>query len=48
MTSVNVNSLLPKTDEIRLLAITTKIDILVVNETKIDDKIEDQLIVIGD
>ena len=35
-------------DEIRLLVKNKKIDILVVNETKIDDKFEDQLIAIDD
>ena len=48
MASLNVNSLLPKIDEIRLLVKNKKIDILVVNETKIDDKVEDQLIAIDD
>ena len=48
MASLNVNSLLAKIDEIRLLAKNKKIDILIVNETKIDDKVEDQLIAIDD
>ena len=48
LASLNVNSLLPKIDEIRLLVKNKKIDILVVNETKIDDKVEDQLIAIDD
>ena len=48
MASLNFNSLLPKIDEIRLLVKNKKIDILVVNETKIDDKVEDQLIAIND
>ena len=48
MASLNVNSLIPKIDEIRLLVENKKIDILVVNETKINDKVEDQLIAIDD
>ena len=48
MASLNVNSLLAKIDEIRLLAKNKKIDILIVNETKMDDKVEDQLIAIDD
>ena len=48
MASLNVNSLLPKIDEIRLLVRNNRIDILVINETKIDDKTEDQLIAIDE
>ena len=46
--SLNVNSLLAKIDEVRLLTKNKCIDILAVNETKIDSKVDDQLIAIDD
>ena len=48
MASLNVNSLLAKIDEVRLPAKNKCIDILTVNETKIDSKVDDQLIAIDD
>ena len=46
--SLNVNSLLDKIDEVRLLAKNKCIDICTVSETKIDDKVDYQLIAIDD
>ena len=46
--SLNVNSLLAKIDEVRLLVKNKCIDILTINETKIDGKVDDQLIAIDD
>ena len=48
MASLNVNSLIAKIDEIRLLVQNEKIDIFAINETKIDHKIEDRLISLED
>ena len=48
MASLNVNSLITKIDEIRLLVKNEKIDILAINETKIDHKIDDRLVSLGD
>ena len=48
MASLNVNVLSPKNDEVRLLAKNEKIDIFVVNETKIDDQVKDQLVDINE
>ena len=48
MASLNVNSLIAKIDEIRLLVQNEKIDILAINETKIDHKIEDRRISLED
>ena len=48
MASLNVNSLIAKIDEIRLLVQNEKIYILAINETKIDHKIEDRLISLED
>ena len=48
MASLNVNSLIAKIDEIQLLVQNEKIDILAINETKIDHKIEDRLISLED
>ena len=48
MASLNVNSLITKIDEIRLLVKNEKIDILAINETKIDHKIDDRLISLED
>ena len=48
MASLNVNCLLAKIDEVRLLAKNKCIDILTVNETKIDSKVDDQLIAVDD
>ena len=42
--SINVNSLLRHIDEIRLLVKDLGIHILAVNETKIDDRIDDNLV----
>ena len=39
MASLNVNSLITKIDEIRLLVKNENIDILAINETKIDKKL---------
>ena len=44
MASLNVNGLLSKIDEVRQLAKNEKIDIFAINETKIDDKVKDQLV----
>ena len=48
MASLNVNSLITKIDEIRLLVKNEKIDILAINETNIDHKIDDRLISLED
>ena len=48
MASLNVNSLITKIDEIRLLVRNENIDILVINETKVDQKIDDRLISLED
>ena len=44
MASLNVNSLIMKIDEIRSLVKNENIDILAINKTKIDHKIDDRLI----
>ena len=44
MASLIVNGLLSKIDEIRQLAKNEKIDIFAINETKINDKVKDQLV----
>lgn len=46
--SINVNRLLCHIDEIRLLVKDLEIQILAVNETKIDDKMYDNLVSIED
>ena len=48
MASLNVNSIIPKIDEIRSLVKNENIDILAINETKIDHKIDDRLISLED
>ena len=48
MASLNVNSLIMRIDEIRSLVKNENIDILAMNETKIDHKIDDRLISLDD
>ena len=48
LASLNVNSLITKIDEVRLLVKNENIDILAINETKIDSKIDDRLVALED
>ena len=48
MASLNVNSIIAKIDEIRLLVKNENIDISAIIETKIDHKINDRLVFLED